>query len=164
MSYIQIASDVVSCTFKSNKSAEEAREILRQNSCIWERTEYEDEFDGRRSTNMFGWTAIVWEEKPKDGTLMLYVNEKVWNEEKEKDSTFYDHWEDTQHLVEINSHFIKWNFASGKKRNLLTAEITKMYTTMYMLGFTEDYFKVSERVQHCIKKFVDRIKEETNKF
>lgn len=160
-SYVMIASDVVAGVFKSVKSVEEVKETLKANSSLFERTEFEDEFDGRRGSNIWGWAVAVSEERPDNP---LYLDEDTWKSQKEERTTFYDHWEDTRHTVEINSHYIKWPFAHGRTRNLLAAEITKMYMIAYMLGFDQEYQKVSEMMQRCMKKFVDRVKEENNKF
>lgn len=161
MSYIMIASDVISGVFKSVKSKTEVKETLKSNSSLFERTEFEDEFDGRRGSNIWGWTIAVTDERPE---APLYIDDQLWEEQKKAETTFYDHWEDVSHTVEVNSHYIKWAFAGGRTRNLLVAEITKMYTLAYMLGFAEEYNKVSELLQRCIKKFVDVIKEKTNRF
>lgn len=161
MSYVMIASDVITGTFKSVKTVEEVKQVLEANSSLFAKTEYEDEYEGRRGSNVWGWLVDVADERPDEN---LYLDQEMWEDQINKKSTFYDSWADTRHRVEVNSHYIKWPFAGGKTRNLIVAEITKLYTIAYMLGFAEEYQKISELTQNCIKRFVERVKEENNRF
>jgi hypothetical protein len=154
--YIMIASDSISGTFATELSREEIEDVLKKNELLFQDTGKNGQYEGRRGTPIWGWVLKARAEE--EGEDFMILDEDLWNEQIKEKDTFYAKWGDSKHGVILNSHYIRWDAANGRTRNLITAEITKLYMLAYLFGAKTLYRQASEQIQTIIRNFVAEAK------